>query len=264
MRLLALLVMIIGVALGGGAAYYAWKFAGEQRMNTLRPEFETVRILVAKKKLEPGDRVETGQLAWAEWPTASVPSGAFSRVEVLLGDKGELYRIATRTIEPGEPVLESKVSEPGGRNFIEAALPPGMRAFSIPIDSVTGVSGFVNPGDRVDVMLIHSAENAMVSQIILSNVMILATDQSTNSEIGGARLARTVTVAVTTGDAQRLSLAMAMGKLSLMLRGIGPCADEPPTAPLDSRSLNRERPEATPERSVTVRRAGQTEKVRIE
>jgi len=48
MKLLALFVMIIGVALGGGAAYYAWKFTDEQRMNTLRPEFETIRILVAK------------------------------------------------------------------------------------------------------------------------------------------------------------------------------------------------------------------------
>jgi len=183
---------------------------------------------------------------------------------VLLGDKGEIYRIATQTIEPGEPILESKVSEPGGRDIIEAVLPPGMRAFSIPVDSVTGVSGFVNPGDRVDVMLIHGAETGLVSRIILTDVMILATDQSTNSEIGGARLARTVTVSVTTGDAQRLSLAMAMGKLSLLLRGIGPGADEPPTAPLDSRSLNGEQPQAAPGRSVIVRRAGQPEKVEIE
>ncbi len=256
--------MIIGVALGGGAAYHAWTFATAQRMNAVQPEVLTARILVARQRLGPGDRIGTGQLAWAEWPAASVPSGAFGRVEALLGQKGDVFRVVTRTIEPGEPILETTVSEPGGRNFLEAVLPRGMSAFSIPIDSVSGVSGFVNPGDRVDILLIHGVTGGLVSRVILTDVIILATDQDANTEMRGARLARTVTVAVKTEDAQRLSVAMGMGRLSLMLRGLGQTTAEEPPAPVDSQNLEGfAMPETAAAREVRVRRGAVVESVPV-
>lgn len=265
MRMIALAVMLVGVAVGGAAAYHAWKFVAAGQLNAVRPEVHVARILVAKQRLAPGDRIGTGQIGWAEWPAASVPAGAFGQVEVLLGEKGDVLRVATRTIEPGEPILDSKVSEPGGRNFLEAMLPPDMRAFSIPIDSVSGVSGFVNPGDRVDILLIHGVEGGLVSRVILTDVTILATDQNTNTEMPGARLARTVTVAVTTQDAQRLSLAMGMGRLSLMLRGLGEAPATEPAAPVDSRNLDGLSPPGpAAAREVRVRRGTVVESVPVQ
>lgn len=265
MRILAMLVLVAGVVLGGGAAYYAWKFTAEQRLNTLRPEFETVRILVARQTLAPGARLDPKQLAWAEWPAASVPDGAFSRTEVLFGDRGELARYAMRTIERGEPILSGKVSEPGGSGRFIYNLPPGMRAVSIPVDTVSIVSGFVSPGDRVDIQLIHGVEGALVSRVILTDVEILAVDQSANTEAASPRVGRTVTVAVKTEDAQRLGLASQMGRLSLMLRGLDtPPGEQAPAAPVDSRSLDGVvEPGAAPPRTVTVRRGGETQSVPI-
>jgi pilus assembly protein CpaB len=141
----------------------------------------------------------------------------------------------------------------------------GMRAVSISIDAVSGVAGFVAPGDRVDILLTRTQQGRLVSSVILQDITIIATDQSSNSEMTRARLGSTVTVEVNTVQAQKLALARQVGKLSLTLRGIGEVTDEVLAPPVTVESLSDfDEVEQAPEFKVRVRRAGTLSDVNVE
>jgi pilus assembly protein CpaB len=116
-------------------------------------------------------------------------------------------------IEPNEPVLSWKITGPGERATLSAVVDEGMRAMSISISDVHGVTGFVLPGDRVDFMLTRDG----YTDILLQNIRILAIDQRADQPTSG----RTATVEVNTIDAQKLTLAQTAGTLSLALRAAG-------------------------------------------
>jgi pilus assembly protein CpaB len=130
---------------------------------------------------------------------------------------------------------------------------------SISIDAVSGVSGFINPGDRVDVFMIRGSGAELSSNLILENIQIIAVDQQTNTERNAPVAGRTVTVEVTPTEAQKLALAQQVGRLSLTLRGFG--EQEIVGGTPDQRSIGMqdllgvERRERTGT-SVTVRKGG--------
>lgn len=198
-------------------------FSGvEERSERIAQQNEMVRIVVASQPLEFGTKLTDQNVKLQSWPAASVPQGAFHTVPDALKDN----RVALRPIVPGEPVLASKVSGKDGRATLAALLPEGMRAMSIPISSVTGVSGFVLPGTTVDVMLTRKIEGDgassedMRSDVILENVQVLAVDQLASDAKGDPKVSKTATLAVTLRDAQRLTIAEKIGTLSLALRKI--------------------------------------------
>jgi len=201
-------------------------------------------------------------LQWVEWPKPAVPSGSFTSVEKLLGNDGKARRIVLRAIEPGEPILEAKLTAPGESPRMAMNLGEGKRAVSIPISAVSGVSGFVVPGDRVDIQLIRQQLDQLTSSIILQDISIIAVDQAQNTETAGARLGQTVTVEVDMVQAQKLSLAQSLGSLSLILRGTEEETSTAPMQPVTADSLNDL---MAPEKKVAedtsikvrVRRAGQ-------
>jgi pilus assembly protein CpaB len=132
-------------------------------------------------------------------------------------------------VTAGEPVTQGALVAPGDRGFLAAALGPGMRAVTIPVSAKTGVGGFVFPGDRVDLVLTQTvkADQGMplkASETILSNLRVLATDQSTESEtVEGktvVRAFRTVTLEVTPRIAEKIAVAGTLGTLSLSLRSL--------------------------------------------
>ncbi len=191
-------------------------------------------------------------------------TGAFTSVEELLGEKGDQRRIVLRSIEPGEPVLEGKITKFGESPRMSMNLSAGMRAVSIKIDAVSGVAGFVAAGNRVDILLTRTQEGQLVSSVILQNITIIAVDQSANSETTRARLGSTVTVEVDTVQAQKLALARQVGKLSLTLRGIGEANDKA-LAPVTVDSLSDfSAAEKAPEAKVRVRRAGSLSNERVD
>jgi len=98
-----------------------------------RAGMETVRVLVAKQAMNYGATIKPGNLQWVEWPAAAVPPGAFTSVEELLGEKGDQRRIVLRSIEPGELVLEGKITILGDPPRMLMNLRAGMRAVSISI-----------------------------------------------------------------------------------------------------------------------------------
>lgn len=255
MRIIAVLVLVFGVALSGGALFFASEYFETMKASMATRGPETVRVLVAKRELDYGTQLAPKDLQWVEWPKAAVPPGSFTSVEALLGEKGKEKRVVLRSIEPGEPVLESKLSKLGESPRMSMNLGEGKRAVSISVDASAGVAGFVAPGDRVDIMLIRKLDGDLVSSIIMQDVPVIATDQRANTETMGARTFRMVTVEVDLGDAQKLALAQQVGRLSLTLRGIGEAVGDA-AKPVTAESLDDySRPEDS-SLKVRVRRAG--------
>ena len=260
MRIIAILVLVFGVALAGGALFFASEyFKGIKASMAQQQGPETVRVLVAKEAMGYGTTVQTKHLQWVEWPKAAVPPGAFTSAEELLGEKGDQRRIVLRSIEPGEPILEAKITKFGESPRMSMNLSAGMRAVSISIDAVSGVAGFVAAGDRVDILLTRTQQGQLVSSVILQDITIIAVDQSANTQTIRARLGSTVTVEVNTVQAQKLALARQLGKLSLTLRGIGETGetDEEQLKPVTVDSLSDfETTEEAAKPKIRVRRGG--------
>jgi pilus assembly protein CpaB len=183
-------------------------------------------VVVAAVDLPFGAQVRPEFLKVAQWPQQSVPAGAFRTVaEIFQGSKGN-DRVVLKAIGPDEPVLNSEISGFGAKATMSREVTAGMRAASIRIDDVSGVAGFILPGDRVDVMLTSKAESAtntganggLVTDVILQNITVLGIDQLSDQDRDKPVVARTATVEVTPEQAQKLALAMEVGTLSLSLR----------------------------------------------
>ncbi len=227
MRARSLLTLSIGLALAGFAVYYVNQQLGvreQVQVVTAPPAMALVRVVVAGRDLARGDLLRTDALREIEWPADAVPEGVFSSIGELLGDGGQERR-ARRSMVAGEPVLAAKVSGFGGRDTLGETLHLGQRAVSIRVNDVSGVAGFLLPGDRVDVMLTRQLGNGggrkdLATDVILQNVVVLAIDQLTDEQREKPQVARTATVEVAPQDAQKLALAMQVGTLGLALRNV--------------------------------------------
>ena len=124
----------------------------------------------------------------------------------------------------GEPITTSRVVHPGEQGFLAAVLDPGKRAVAIPVDGTSGVAGFVFPGDYVDVILTikrtvtaegtEGGETRQFSETLLTDVRVLAIDQTLDNESGGAKVGKNATLEVSPKQAERVALALDMGTLS--------------------------------------------------
>ncbi|MFC4293528.1 Flp pilus assembly protein CpaB [Novosphingobium tardum] len=219
-----LIILGIAIVLGLFAVLFANSyFSGvERRQAQVAQEQQLARIVVASQPLAFGSKLTPDNLKLANWPASSVPVGAFSSLEQAMKDG----RVALRPIVPGEPVLADKVSGTDGRATLAANLPEGMRAVSIPISNVTGVSGFALPGTTVDVLLTRqipgggSEAQDIMSDVVLENKQILAIDQLADEKTGEPKVGATATLQVDLLDAQKLAVAQKIGTLSLALRNV--------------------------------------------
>lgn len=194
----------------------------EDRAESRAEEQKLARIVVATQELGFGDALTPENVRLQNFPANSVPQGAFRSINSAL-DKN---RVVLRPIVPGEPILADKVSGADGRAVLSANLPEGMRAMSIPISAVNGVSGFVRPSDTVDVMLTRKipgegaqAEDLM-SEIILDRVKVLAIDQVASENATDPQVGGTAVLEVEPYQAQQLAIARRLGTLSLTLRNV--------------------------------------------
>ena len=215
--LFAVVLGIIAVVLAN-----AWFSGVEEKQQAAVVDNRTVGIVVATQPLAFGTKVSAQNVRLQAWPARSVPQGAFRTIAEALKNN----RVALRPIVPGEPILADKVSGTDGRATLAALLPEGMRAISVPVNAVRGVAGFVLPGTMVDVILTRKipGEGAtpedIRSDVLLTNVQVLAIDQIADDKAGKPKVSRTATLAVSLYDAQRLILGDEMGNLSLVLRKV--------------------------------------------
>lgn len=230
MRTIFGLVLLAGVALAGGAVYLAQDYIGQyQRELAKAREVErqivpTQLVYVAAKPLRYGDVLKKDDVQAVRWPVNAIPKGSFTDLAVLFPEGVEERRLIVRTMEPKEAILAIKVTEPGEDIGLTTRLQKGMRAFAIRVDVASGVSGFLRPGDRVDVYWTGGVDAAErreeITRLIETAVRLIAVDQI-DDEINGARIARTVTVEATPEQVAALAQAQSTGRLSLSLVGAG-------------------------------------------
>jgi len=192
-----------------------------------------------------GQAISPGDMQWQAWP-ASTASGNFIRktdrpaaIENLAG------QIARAPFVAGEPIREVKLVNAKGSGFMAAILPRGMRAVSTQISPETGAGGFILPNDHVDVILTRrdreaeksSGTEIQTSETVLSNIRVLAIDQSIE-EKGGQKVVvgKTATLELTPSQAETLTLAQHLGSLSLALRSISDAARDAPNTEDDKPS----------------------------
>ena len=206
------------------------------------PALPTVEILVAGKKMLVGEKLEAAAVRWQSWPEAALFDGVIRRAEDQSLEDISVYEAPLRrNIEAGEPVtMQALIPDTkGGTNFLAALIDPDMRAMSVAVKPNTMAGGFITPGDRVDVILSYTPRlsrtaqehadkyvSRYASQTVLSNVRVLAVDQSAKEENREAKIAKTVTLEVSQEGGQVLALASAMGDITLALRRIGDVDDE--------------------------------------
>jgi pilus assembly protein CpaB len=184
------------------------------------PEIPLTAIAVAVRDLDAGAELKPADVQLARWPQESVPRGAFGSFDAIFrGAKKPGDRVVLATMVPGEPVLRSKVSGFGARPTMSARVHTGMRAFSIKIDDISGVAGFILPGDRVDILLTRQtgSDRSLVADVIMQGVTVLGIDQLSDQKADKPVVGRTATVEVTPQQAEKLALAQKAGTLSLAL-----------------------------------------------
>ena len=238
MRMVFALVLLLGLGLAGFAVYMAQNYMAQiqaERDMLIAAQAEApdlVDVVVAKRPLKYGDRVHREDLQTIKWPRASLPAGVFHMVSAPADAPPEAPavfaanearpRAALRSFEPFEPILASKITRPGVDAGITSNLSPGMRALAIKVDVTTGVSGFLRPGDRVDVYWTGRADGNEVTKLIQPGLRLIAIDQSADADRSEETLiARTVTVEANSQQVAALAQAQSTGRLTLALVGSG-------------------------------------------
>lgn len=220
------LALVVAVFFGLVAAYGIFNFLRQQRATAEALRTETQDVVIAAKDIPAGstlneELLKNGTVKAIRWPKASVPAGSFSKTTQIVGKVNRVKIIAN------EPILESRLSGEGAG--LTVRLEAGKRAMAVRVDEIIGVSGFIVPDDRVDVIVTTTppggSEAARVSKIVLQNKRVLSVAQSTEQKDGKPQVARSITLEVTPEDAEKLSLAYQEGPIVLALRGVGDDAE---------------------------------------
>jgi pilus assembly protein CpaB len=197
------------------------------------PVVDGPMVLVATRALPVGTILDATALKFQPWPKELVDNAYFIQGHTDL--KSVQGTVVRQAITAGQPVTQGSLVKPGDRGFLAAALGPGMRAVTFPVSAQSAVAGFVFPGDRIDLVLTQSVPGGgdgpplKVSETVMRNLRVLATDQRTDNTVGEDGKTKlttfgTVTVEATPKIAEGLAVAQTIGTLSVSLRSI---ADNP-------------------------------------
>ena len=227
MRLVFGLVLMAGIGLAGFAVYMAQSYVEQTQAQLAAeraarpPVIETVDVFIARGTLRYGQRLNETDVRTVAWPRASLPEGVFTDRSVLFPPDAPGPRTILRAMEPNEPVMALKVTEPGENAGVTSQLSRGMRAFTIQVNVTTGVAGFLRPTDRVDVFWTGRGASGEITRLIESGVRVIAIDQSADQDrTDRAVIARNVTVEATPTQIAALAQAQSTGRLSLALVGV--------------------------------------------
>jgi pilus assembly protein CpaB len=242
-------IFLIAIVIGALTAAMAYRNLRSQRaeieaarlamMNT------TVDVVIAAQSIPIGTRITAEQVQTVRWPADIKPEGA------LYDPQGVVGRIARTTVEKNQPLVDAQLmNEETG--LLPLLISEGMRAMSVKVDDVTGVSGFITPNSRVDVIVSGSdaEDREQRSKLILQNVKVLATGKSIEQKDEKPVEVPTVTLLVSPEDAEKLTLATRQDPVRLALRNyrddqfvgtpginaatlLGRPASPPPPAPVE-------------------------------
>jgi pilus assembly protein CpaB len=220
------IALVIAVFFGFIAAYGIYNFLGQQQKATESLRAANQDIVVAGQDIAPGttindEVIKKGLVKIVPWPKNSIPAGAYSSPQQVMGKVNRVKILAN------EPILESRLAGEGAG--LTVRLEAGKRALAVRVDELIGVSGFIVPDDRVDIILtttpLGAQQDAKVSKIVLQNKRVLSVAQSTEQKDGKPQLARSITLELTPEEVEKLTLASSEGQVVLALRGLGDDAE---------------------------------------
>lgn len=223
----SLIILGLAILLGLAAVFVANSYLSRaEREQAASAPGGMVKVVVATMPLTFGAEVTPEKIKVVDWPVASVPAGSF-RDPIQLTSLGK-KRVVMRQIEPGEPILASKLSAEGGRATMSGVLRPDMRAVAVRVSDVAAAGGFVLPGDTVDIFVTRTlhdvAGDQQITDVLLQDKRVIAIDQNANDTTKDPAVGKTATLEVNQVDAQKLVLAQQVGQLTLVLRNV---TDEP-------------------------------------
>jgi pilus assembly protein CpaB len=176
-------------------------------------------LVVAAKSLPEGSAIDKTALSVREWPVATIPAGAFSSPDSLIG------RVTRVAVFEGEAIVPGRLAPSGTGPGIEVKITPGKRAMALRINDVAGVSGLIQPNSRVDVLVqIRNEANdgRLISKLFMENMRVLSVGTSVERDAEGKAIqAATAALEVTPEEAERLAIAASQGSIQLVLRGYG-------------------------------------------
>jgi pilus assembly protein CpaB len=204
------------------AAFAVWDYmrTQEDRLERMKQEaLATEEVVVAAAEIPTGTVISPTAVKTVEWPKVNLPPGAILSTDNATG------RVALLTIKPGDPITDAKlIPLEGPSGILSYKIPEGHRAMTVGVNQVSGVAGFINPGNKVDVVLTTTPPglDEPISKIILQDVPVLATGQVIEQPPEGEpQIVPTVTLDLTPEDTERLALASNQGTLQLLLRRVG-------------------------------------------
>ncbi|MEO5373567.1 MAG: Flp pilus assembly protein CpaB [Alphaproteobacteria bacterium] len=232
MRPVTIVLLVVALFIAGSAAFLVKRYLANQSAASEAAAMRSIaskHVLVAAVDMPMGHIVGASDIRWQEWPEALVNPNYVTRSggeEVLPAYQGAVVRTA---LTRGEPVQASRLFRQEGGGLMAGLLSPGMRAVSVDVTPEKGVSGFILPGDHVDVVLTHEIRGGdknevsahMMSESILRDIRVLAVDQTLTEPKEGSVKAKNVTLEVTAKQAEMVALALRMGTIALPLRSLG-------------------------------------------
>ncbi|VBY85384.1 Flp pilus assembly protein CpaB [Burkholderia pseudomallei] len=207
----AFTMLAIAILAGLAAVAFASRWLVQTSSSAVTP------VAVAATDVSLGEPLGPNQLRIVNWPTASVPPGAFTDLKPLEG------RVVRTSLARGEPVLGTKLAPVGTKGGLSAVIAPGHRAITVRVNDVVGVAGFALPGNYVDV-IVNTQEQSKadpqqsISKIVLEKILVLAVAQQVSRDDTAPKVVNAVTLEVSPEQAEKLDLARSVGTLSLVLR----------------------------------------------
>ena len=210
--------IFVAIFFGFIAAYGIFHFLRQQREKTEAIAKAYDKLVVATKDIPAGKSITKEMIRITPWPKASLPKGHFSSPQQVVG---KVIRVKATA---GDPITEAKLA--GERAGLTVLLTPGQRAMAVKVDEIVGVSGFLSPNDRVDVIATmappgNGPRDERISKIVLQNKRVLSVAQSAEEKDGKPQLARSITLELTPEESEKLSLASLEGNIILALRPPG-------------------------------------------
>lgn len=208
----ALGLLLLALTMGLAAAVYAATWVSRQG-NVM-----SNKVVVAAVDIELGSKINPQMLTTTDWPSVSMPPGAFKDIKELQD------RVVKVSVLRGDAVLERKLAPAGTQGGLSAVIADGKRAMTVRVNDVVGVAGFALPGNYVDVMVNaqqdkgKSEESKQISKTVLEHVLVLAVAQESGRDDTKPKVVSAVTLELTLEDSEKLDLARSVGTLSLVLR----------------------------------------------
>lgn len=203
-----LIMLAIALVLAGGAAWMAKTWVDS--LNNQKADLNVVPIVAAAIDISYGAKIDASQIKMLGWPKSNIPKGAFTDAKLVIG------KIAQRAFVTDEALLEPQVKDKAAGSILSAMIPEGKRAMSVPVSAISGVAGFITPGNMVDIIATNNKINK--TYILLSNVKVLAIDQLASTEQDKPAVVTSLTLELSVEESTILVKAMQSGSFYFTLR----------------------------------------------